>query len=157
MIVDSNHLNQQEPVHRHTLSKGTELHEYRIESVLGRPGSFGITYLAMDVNLQKHVAIKEYLPSDFAVREGVCTVHVKSESLRDSFDWGLECFEREAQVLARFNHPNIVRVLRFFKLNETAYLVMEYQEGLSLTEYLQQHGPLAQQDLLGVVLPSLMA
>jgi serine/threonine protein kinase len=120
---------------------------------LGRPGGFGITYLAKDVNLQKHVAIKEYLPSDFAIREGVSTVYVKSESFRESFDWGLKCFEEEAQVLARFNHPNIVRILRFFRLNDTAYLVMEYQEGLSLTEYLQQHGTLAQEELLGVVLP----
>lgn len=143
----------EEPVHRHTLPKGFELHEYSIESVLGRPGGFGITYLAKDRNLEQYVAIKEYLPSDFAIREGISTVYVKSASFQESFQWGLKCFEEEARVLARFNHPNIVRILRFFKLNGTAYLVMEYQEGLSLTEYLQQHGTLDQEALLGMVLP----
>lgn len=138
--------------HRNSLPKGFTLNEYRIESILGRPGGFGITYLAFDTNLEQYVAIKEYLPSDFAIREGVNTVHVKSTSDMESFQWGMKCFSEEARVLARFAHPHIVRVLRFFRENGTAYMVMEYQEGECLTDYLK-NGPIPEEELLNIVLP----
>ncbi len=140
--------------HRNSLPKGFLLNEYRIESILGKPGGFGITYLAMDTNLEQYVAIKEYLPSDFAVREGVNTVYVKSSSDAESFQWGLKCFTDEARVLARFSHPNIVSVLRFFQENGTAYMVMEYQKGECLTERLKR-GTLPEEELLSMVLPLL--
>lgn len=140
--------------HRNGLPKNFQLNEYRIESVLGKPGGFGITYLATDTNLDLYVAIKEYLPSDFATREGVSTVYVKSSSDLESFDWGLKCFTDEARVLARFSHPNIVRVLRFFQANKTAYMVMEYHEGECLTERLKR-GTIPEEELLSIVLPLL--
>ncbi|WP_353572315.1 serine/threonine protein kinase [Candidatus Albibeggiatoa sp. nov. BB20] len=140
--------------HRNSLPKGFQLNEYRIESILGKPGGFGITYLATDTNLEQHVAIKEYLPSDFAIREGVSTVYVKSSSDAESFHWGLKCFTDEARVLARFSHPNIVSVLRFFQENGTAYMVMEYQEGECLTERLKR-GIIPEEELLSIVLPLL--
>jgi len=140
--------------HRNSLPKGFQLNEYRIESILGKPGGFGITYLATDTNLEQHVAIKEYLPSDFAIREGVSTVYVKSSSDAESFHWGLKCFTDEARVLARFSHPNIVSVLRFFQENGTAYMVMEYQKGECLTERLKR-GIIPEEELLGIVLPLL--
>jgi len=140
--------------HRNSLPKGFQLNEYRIESILGKPGGFGITYLATDTNLEQYVAIKEYLPSDFAIREGVSTVYVKSSSDAESFHWGLKCFTDEARVLARFSHPNIVSVLRFFQENGTAYMVMEYQEGACLTERLKR-GIIPEEELLSLVLPLL--
>jgi serine/threonine protein kinase len=140
--------------HRNSLPKGFQLNEYRIESILGKPGGFGITYLATDTNLDQYVAIKEYLPSDFAIREGVSTVYVKSSSDAESFHWGLKCFTDEAKVLARFSHPNIVSVLRFFQENGTAYMVMDYQQGECLTERLKR-GIIPEEELLSIVLPLL--
>jgi len=145
----------EEQQHRNTLPRDFELNEYKIESVLGKPGGFGITYLATDTHLRQSVAIKEYLPTDFAIREGVSTVYVRSYSYEESFEWGLKCFIEEARVLARFNHPSIVRVLRFFEANGTAYMVMEYQKGQSLTDYLKQRRILTEEELLAIVKPLL--
>jgi len=146
---------QPQPQHRNALQRGFWLNEYQIKSVLGKPGGFGITYLATDTHLEQSVAIKEYLPSDFAVREGRSTVYVKSSSYEDNFKWGLDNFIKEARALARFTHPNIVRVLRFFEANGTAYMVMEYQEGKSLTDYLEQQRILTEEELLIIVKPLL--
>ncbi len=145
----------EEQQHRNVLQQGFKLLEYQIESVLGKPGGFGITYLATDTHLRQLVAIKEYLPIDFAVREGKCTVCVRSSSDEDSFKWGLRCFIEEARVLAKFKHPSIVRVLRFFEANGTAYMVMEYQQGHSLSDYLKQQNTLDEDALLALVLPLL--
>ena len=111
--------------------------EYRLESVLG-VGGFGMTYLGWDTNLEKHVAIKEYLPSDLAVRalDG-SIVPVNTESEFD-YQWGLDRFIQEARTLARFGHPNIVRVNRFFEANGTTYMVMDYEAGESLNQYLKR-------------------
>ncbi len=145
----------EEQQHRNALPSGFSLQEYKIESVLGRPGGFGVTYLATDTHLCQSVAIKEYLPIDFAVREGRSTVYVRSASYDESFKWGLNCFIEEARVLAKFNHPNIVRVLRFFEENGTAYMVMEYQHGQSLTDYLKKMRVLTENELLKILLPLL--
>ena len=77
--------------HRNALPAGFELHEYRIDSVIGH-GGFGITYLARDTLLEQWVAIKEYLPNELAVREGVSTVYPKSNTDEDAFGWGLKAF-----------------------------------------------------------------
>ena len=145
----------EEQEHRNILPKGFLLNEYQIESVLGKPGGFGITYLATDTNLRQSVAVKEYLPTEFAVREGRSTVCVRSTSDEEAFEWGLKCFAEEAQVLAQFRHPNIIRVLRFFRENGTAYMVMEYQEGESFAEYLKRLKVIPEEELLTVVLPLL--
>ena len=145
----------EEQQYRNALPRGFWLNEYQIESVLGKPGGFGITYLATDTHLRQSVAIKEYLPSDFAVREGRNTVYVRSASYEESFQWGLKCFIDEARVLAKFKHPGIVRVLRFFEANGTAYMVMEYQKGCSLTDYLKPRRILTEEELLAIVLPLL--
>jgi serine/threonine protein kinase len=148
----------EEPVYQSTLKSGEILREeYRIESVLGNPGGFGITYLATDINLDRKVAIKQYLPGDLATREGAKTDREREKSDKKSSKTGKDYIREEAQRLAQFNHSNIVRILHFFTHENTAYLVMEYQEGLSLTEYLQQHGTLNQEELLGMVLPLLDA
>lgn len=136
------------------LAPGQAVHEYRIDKVLGG-GGFGITYLAQDINLQLPVAIKEYFPSSLAVRSADCTVHVRSADGAAQFDWGLERFIEEARALASFRHPNIVRVLRYFKHHGTAYIVMEYESGNALKHWLAQQQGLDQAGLLRLVYPLL--
>lgn len=113
------------------LQNGFEILWYQIDSVLGR-GGFGITYLARDTNLNQMVAIKEYLPHDYASRSGDSTVQPDSKEHDKVYAWGLDRFMSEAQTLAKFKHPNIVRVLSVFKLNNTGYMVMEYETGKDL-------------------------
>lgn len=112
---------------------GFGLHEYRFTGVLGH-GGFGITYSAHDAGLGKTVAIKEYLPGEFALRDGAIEVAPKSPSDAEPFHWGLERFLEEARILARFHHPNLVGVHRYFEANGTAYMVMEFIEGETLAQ-----------------------
>ncbi len=143
-----------EPLHRNSLKPGYRLHWYRIERVLGQ-GGFGITYLARDTNLDQEVAIKEYLPIELAVREKDCAVHPASDGHAERFKWGLDRFMAEAQTLARFKHPNIVRVLAVFEANQTGYMVMEYERGDSLKDILDRRRTLEEDELLKIVLPIL--
>ena len=134
---------------------GTILQEYKIESILG-VGGFGITYLAQDTNLHKKVVIKEYFPSEITVRKESSTVVPKSHNDGDNFEWGLERFLLEAQTLAKFNHPNIVRISRFFRTNDTAYFVMDFEEGRDLEEYLQSRsGRLNEEEIYNIIMPIL--
>lgn len=123
--------------HRNALPKGYKLKEYTIQAVLG-DGGFGITYLAQDNQLHAQIAIKEYLPNELAVRENDYTVQPKTQHELDNYNWGLERFIEEARILAKFKHPNIVRVLRFFKAHNTAYIVMEYEQGQSLASIIKK-------------------
>ena len=123
--------------HHSALPASYRLQEYRIERVLGF-GGFGITYLATDTNLHKQVAVKEYLPTAVAVRGANVTVVPTAGELADDFHWGLERFVEEARVLARFRHPNLVPVHRFFEANGTAYVVMDYEPGERLDEALRR-------------------
>lgn len=136
------------------LPPGHALHEYTIEAVLGT-GGFGITYLARDNNLQCQVAIKEYLPNDLAVRTGGQTVCARTESDTHGYRIGLDGFLAESRVLASFRHPNIVRVTRFFEANNTAYMVMDYERGEPLRDWIKQHGPIAEERLMKMFLPLL--
>jgi serine/threonine protein kinase len=143
-----------EQTHRNALSPGYKLHWYEIKSVLGQ-GGFGITYLAQDLNLDRPVAIKEYLPSDFAVREGDKSVHPLSGQTQPQFEWGLERFISEARTLSKFEHPNIVRVFAVFEENNTGYLVMPYEEGTSLQTVLKGKKTLDESTLLKIIEPIL--
>ena len=138
------------------LPAGYRINEYEIERQLGG-GGFGITYLARDGNLNLPVAIKEYFPADLATRGSGYTVHVRSseEDVRSTYEWGLERFLDEARALATFRHPNIVRVLRYFRENGTAYIVMEYESGLPLKRWVPENAPLSQRSVLSVVYPLL--
>jgi len=109
---------------------------YSIDKVLGR-GGFGITYLATDTKLNLPVAVKEYLPAPFAQRAENNDVE-PFQNKQYEFDWGLDRFLSEAQILAQFKHPNIVRVNAAFEQYGTAYMVMEYEQGVSLAEYIRQ-------------------
>jgi len=136
------------------LPRGYALHEYQIEQTLGI-GGFGLTYLATDSNLNLKVAIKEYLPGDLAQRGEDQSVRPKAESAFESFKWGLSRFLDESRTLASFRHPNIVRVLRFFEANRTAYMVMEFVAGQPLGEWIRSRRPLAQDAVLGIAAPLL--
>ena len=137
--------------HKQALPAGYELQGYRLVRVLG-VGGFGVTYLAEDVRLGRFVAIKEYLPNEFAVRSGE-TVHPKSRSDEEDFAWGLKRFLDEARTLARFRHPNLVRVMDYFEVNRTAYIVMDYEEGEALDRVLERRGTLSEAQLKRVLLP----
>jgi serine/threonine protein kinase len=136
------------------LPLGYTLHEYTIEAVLGA-GGFGISYRARDNNLQCQVALKEYLPNDLAVRVAGQSVLPRSDADTDAYRLGLERFLAEARVLAGFRHPNIVRVTRFFEANRTAYMVMDYEQGESLREWLHDHSPVDEAGLKRMFLPLL--
>ena len=137
---------------RYALPEGFLLQDYRILSILGA-GGFGVTYLAEDTTLGKRVALKEYMPVEMAIRHGKSEVLPKSGGSEDDFVWGLQEFLREARTLAQFEHPNIVPVLRFFEANGTAYIVMAFQEGESLSDILDRRATLDQDSVLGLLGP----
>lgn len=132
------------------LPAGTRLMWYEIQRVLGR-GGFAITYLATDRNLEQAVAIKEYLPRGLAQRSAA-GVQASAGSER-VFNWGRERFLSEARTLARFKHPNIVRVVTFFEADNTAYLVMDFEAGQSLAGFLAEHPAPEVATLLAIVCP----
>ena len=121
------------------LPPGTRLGDYRLDAMIGH-GGFGITYRAFDTQLAKIVAIKEYLPLECAIRQADGEVVPRSARLADDFAWGRERFLDEARALARFRHPHIVPVLRYFEANGTAYTVMEFEDGKNVAELLRDPG-----------------
>jgi serine/threonine protein kinase len=121
----------------HPLPYGFQLDRYRIERQLSL-GGFSIVYLAYDED-GTPVAIKEYLPNSLALRtEGQVTPVIPEEN-QASFRHGMKCFFEEGRALAHLNHPNVVRVLNFFRANETVYMVMQYERGRTLQEHIQKH------------------
>jgi len=126
-----------------SLPAGYPLARYQLIETLGQ-GTFGITYRAHDAQLDRAVAVKEYLPAALAVRHGGTQVLPRSTRLADDFRWGRERFLAEAQTLARFeNAPAIVRVYDFLEANGTAYMVMELLRGETLEARLKRDGRLA--------------
>jgi len=120
------------PVHD-ALSPGTRLDEFEIVRVLGT-GGFGIVYLAHDHVLLRDVAIKEYMPAALAGRGAGATVTLRSPGFADLFSRGLESFLSEARLLASFDHRSLVKVHRFWRSNETAYMAMQYYCGETLKD-----------------------
>ena len=114
---------------------------YIVGRVLGQ-GGFGITYLAQDYQTKGLVAIKEYLPTEFAGRTtGTYAVQVYSGDRRENFEYGKEQFLAEAKTLAEFiGNDHIVRIYSYFEEYGTAYLAMEYIDGESLDKYMSHHG-----------------
>ena len=135
-----------------SLRPGEMLNWYRIERILGR-GGFGVIYLATDTNLAHQVAIKEYIPKDVAHRDSDSRVLPITEKHGDLYRWGLERFIKEARNLVRFKHPNIVRVMSVFQQNNTAYMVMEFEEGVDLRTYLKQHSGVDETALRALIMP----
>ena len=142
----------QQPIN--ALPNGYRLQEYELVRVLGF-GGFGMTYLGFDHNLDKAVAIKEYLPSDIAIRTSDNSVVPQASEFQGNFAWGLDRFLDEARTLARFDHRHLVKVYRFFEMHNTAYIVMEYAEGETLSEYLNRKGILTESELKAILHPIL--
>ena len=131
--------------HDQALPVGTRLGDYRLDALIGH-GGFGITYRAFDTQLAKFVAIKEYMPVEFATRRADGQVVPRGSRFADDFTWGRERFLDEARALARFRHVHIVPVLRYFEANGTAYTVMEFEDGHSVAQLLRQPGRRLQPD-----------
>ena len=125
MASDSSQLRLDTPSALHA---GTRLGEYELLSLLG-VGGFGIVYLAFDHALEREVAIKEYMPASLAGRTETMRVSIRSQSDAESFALGLKSFVNEAKLLARFDHPSLLKVHRFWQANGTAYMAMPVMRG----------------------------
>jgi WD40 repeat protein/serine/threonine protein kinase len=144
--------------HPLALPVGTELvGDYVITKVLGA-GGFGITYEANERSLDRTVAIKEYFPVDIVEREGWALVKARSNTLDIKYARGLRRFIEEAKTITQFNHPNIVRVLRYFKTNNTAFMVLHYEEGVDMGTWRENlERPPSEHQLEGIIAPLLDA
>lgn len=121
----------------HPLPPGYELGDYRIDQQLS-VGGFSIVYLARDA-ADVPVAIKEYLPNSHTLRgEGEFAPRIPPDFQAD-FNHGLKLFFEEGRALTGLDHPNVVRVLNFFRANETVYLVMRFETGQTLRDYIRKH------------------
>lgn len=131
------------------LPNGYPLEEYTIDCQLSL-GGFSIVYLAKDAT-GKQVAIKEYLPNSLALRgNGEIKPSISAEHL-GTFRYGMKCFFEEGRALARLSHPNVIRVLNFFRANETVYMVMEYEHGRTLQAFIHKHhGHISERFIRGV-------
>ena len=115
------------------LPPGTRFGEFEILRVLG-VGGFGIVYLTQDHSLERQVALKEYMPAALASRGVGPIITVRSASFAETYAIGLRSFVNEARLLARFDHPSLVKVYRFWEDNATAYMVMPYLQGITLRD-----------------------
>ena len=137
------------------LAPGVRVEEFEIGQQAGS-GGFGVTYVALDVMLGRRVAVKEYLPWECGSRRADGGVGPRSAAHAKDYGWGLSRFLEEARALARFDHPNVVRVYRVFEALGTAYLVTEYVEGpegqaWSLADEMESAGPLSESRVRGLV------
>jgi hypothetical protein len=144
------------PVDFDALPIGSRIARYKIKGVLGQ-GGFGITYLALDEQLRREVAIKEYLPSFLAVRRDGASVMPRSTQMADDFNWGRQRFVAEARTLATLHDaPGIVRVHDFLEANGTAYMIMECVQGRTLESVLAERTRLGPEEVATILEPLLV-
>ena len=140
----------------HHLPAGTILSEkYIIGRVIGE-GGFGITYIGRDTNLDMVVAIKEYYPNGYVnrINSANYNITVTGKNNEEFFENGKKKFIREARILAKFSgNKSIVDVRDFFECNNTAYIVMEYIHGVTLSTYIKNNGNFEAVDLIQRMLP----
>jgi serine/threonine protein kinase len=140
------------------LEPGTMIQEFKVLRILGA-GSFGIVYLAENVYFPEKVAIKEFLPSQLAQRADGSTVVPTSSGTQEAYQWALDKFVKEARILWELGrperHPNIAFVSRFHEANGTAYMVMDFEKGESLSDKLDREGTLREAELKAIVFPLL--
>jgi serine/threonine protein kinase len=131
------------------LPGGFQIEDYTIDRQLSL-GGFSIVYLAQDKD-GKNVAIKEYLPNSLALRGKGETRPIISQEHLGAFRYGMKCFFEEGRALAKLSHPNVVRVVNFFRANDTVYMVMEYEQGRTLQEFIHKHlGHISERFIRGV-------
>ena len=140
------------------LRRGTILNgKYLVGKVLGQ-GGFGITYIGMDLVLERKVAIKEYFPTGKVGRNGstAALTWYATSLAREARDSGTESFLKEARKMTRVSSiPGIVQVLDLFQTNNTAYIIMDYIEGETLKSRLKKTGPLSWEDAKKIFLPAI--
>lgn len=134
------------------------VNKYLVGKAVGY-GGFGVTYIGYDIVLERKVAIKEYLPGEFATRvPGQEQVTVYEGEKREQYDSGIEKFLDEAKRLAKFDHTDgIVHIYDSFLANATAYIIMEYIDGITLKEKISREGKLSLEESLGIIQPILNA
>lgn len=137
------------------LPAGTVVDQYRIEHILGG-GGFGIVYLATACEGNQRVVVKEYMPGKLARRLRGSTITPRREKDAERFNRGRKLFIQEARTLATLKHPNIVNVTNFFQANGTVYMVMEFQRGENLQNYLRSRGGRRSERFLRTVFPPLL-
>jgi serine/threonine protein kinase len=128
------------------LPEGFPLENYRVLRLIAS-GGFSFVYLAHDEN-EVPVAIKEYLPATLALRTADNPCPVVPEENLSTFRYGLKCFFEEGRSLAGLQHPNVVRVINFFRANDTVYLVMRYERGRTLQEHIHKKTGAIKEDWL---------
>lgn len=138
------------------LASGTILYDsYVLEKVLGE-GGFGITYLACRQDNGEHVAIKEYFPISIAVRQKESDKIAVSEQEQGEYFRGKERFMKEAAILKEYQYlQGIVRVRESFEANDTAYIIMDYIDGVTLKEYISCHGRMDYAEWMEMLTPIL--
>lgn len=135
------------------LGPGTVIADYTVERVLGQ-GGFGTTYLCRDNNLQRKCVLKEFTPHEIVIRGRNGQIKPSSWKNRKELGVSLESFLNEAQKLARFSHPNIVRINRYFTANGTGYFVMDYEHGVALRSLISDaQGPFEEREIEALLLP----
>ncbi len=133
---------------RDTLLQGGR---YRIVDSIGR-GGFGITYLAEQVMAKRKVCIKEFFPKDYYKREGnTGSLTLSSEGFGEAMNKFKTKFIKEAQTIAALDHPNIIHIHDVFEENGTAYYVMDYIEGESLSELVKRDGAMSERDAVAYI------
>lgn len=140
----------------HHLKPGQILNgKYLVGNCIGE-GGFGITYIGRDLVLDIRVAIKEFYPNGYANRNNSVTQQVTttSQSQKNFFDKGKERFLNEAKNIAKFvGEPGIVSIREYFEANNTAYIIMEYLDGINLSRYIKQNGRMPAKTIFNLMLP----
>jgi serine/threonine protein kinase len=139
------------------LREGTIVYGYTITRTIGG-GGFSIVYLAKDMANGEQVAIKEYMPRKLAFRsdDGVSVLTQNEAESGENFALGRRMFYQEASTLATVKHPNIVNVINFFSAHGTVYMVMTYEKGISLQDYIKRHGGGLSEKFIRTVFPPLL-
>ncbi|RRZ88104.1 serine/threonine-protein kinase [Erwinia sp. 198] len=136
------------------LPVGYRFNEFEIKEVIGG-GGFGIVYRAWDHQLERTIAIKEFMPASLAVRNDDLTLVLRSERFSKTFAAGLNSFIQEARLLARFNHPNLLHVLRFWVQNDTAYMGTAFYTGTTLSQLHSRRPEMISEAWIRCLLPPL--
>jgi len=134
---------------------GYRFNEFEIKDVIGG-GGFGIVYRAWDHQLERDIAIKEFMPASLAVRSDDLNLVLRSERFSKTFHAGLNSFIQEARLLARFNHPNLLHVLRFWVQNDTAYMGTVFYSGTTLSNMRERNPHLIDENWIRRLLPPLL-
>jgi serine/threonine protein kinase len=144
-------------IHDQILPEGTQLGVYEIKEA-SQIDTFDITYRAWNHHLKGWAEIQEYFPHDFAIRanDGL-SVKSKSPNDKENFEYGLKAFLDQAEILTQIEHPNIVTAENILQFNGTAYLIMDYQEGVPLSTLVRSPASFAETELKFILVSILNA